>query len=247
VYFTKTRTKHNHSCRLTLPTTTIYPSPFARVLSLILDKELNWQPHLQHIKAKHVPQTNILTRLTALAWGASLRVMRLLYTAVARPAIITGCPAWLAPPMTPFIQKGLGEELQKVENRCWRTVSGAYKATPVRSLQAEVSTPPLPLHRDGCQARFCLRFAEPGIDKVIGEGITKVRQFLSCTRTRPRRPRTLRSRQKTSSSHSPTPPAADPAHLAKSQLSWAQRWVPQDDPRRPATVLTRAYRKINTL
>jgi hypothetical protein len=65
VHFTKTRTKHNHTCPLTLPTTTIYPSPSARVLGVILDKKLNWQPHLQHIKAKLATQTNILTRLMA--------------------------------------------------------------------------------------------------------------------------------------------------------------------------------------
>jgi hypothetical protein len=45
---------------------------------------------------------------------------------------------------------------------------------------------------------------------------------------------------------SPPPPATDPAPLAASQLSWAQQWVPQDDPRRPATISTRANRKINT-
>ncbi len=95
------------------------------------------------------------------------------------PAIATGCPAWWAPPDTPFFQKGVGEELQKAENRCLRTVAGAYKATPIRSLHAEVGVPPLPLHMDGRQARFLLRSAESEIDKVIGEGILKVRRFLS--------------------------------------------------------------------
>jgi hypothetical protein len=82
---------------------------------------------------------------------------------------------------------------------------------------------------------------------VIGEGILKVRQFLSCTRTRSRRPRTPRNRQTASSPRPPTPPASDPASLAASQLSWAQQWVPQDDPRRPATISTRANCKINAL
>jgi hypothetical protein len=52
----------------------------------------------------------------------------------------------------PFFEKGVGEELQKAEN-CWlRTVAGAYKATPICSLQAEVGVPLLPLHMDGRQA-----------------------------------------------------------------------------------------------
>jgi hypothetical protein len=101
VHFTKARTKHNTACPLTLPSLTITPCPSARVLGVILDKTLSWQLHLQHIKSKLATQTNVLTRLTASTRGASLRVLRLLYTAVVCPAITTGCPAWWAPPRTP--------------------------------------------------------------------------------------------------------------------------------------------------
>jgi hypothetical protein len=100
IHFSKARTKHNSACPLVLPTSTIYPSPSARVLDVILDKKLSWQPHLQHIKSKLATLTNILTRLTASTWGASLRVSRLLYTAIVHPAIATGCPAWWVPHFT---------------------------------------------------------------------------------------------------------------------------------------------------
>jgi hypothetical protein len=46
VHFTKARTKHNSACPLILPDSTINPSPHARVLGVILDKILSWQPHL---------------------------------------------------------------------------------------------------------------------------------------------------------------------------------------------------------
>jgi hypothetical protein len=167
VHFTKARTKHNNSCPFILPTSTIQRSPSAQVLGIILDKKLSWQPHLQHIKSKLTIQTNVLSRLTASTWGTSLWISKLLYTAVVRPAITIGCPAWWAPPSTPFFRKGMGDELQKVENCCLRTFSGAYKTTPVRSLQAEVGIPPLPLHMDYRKAQFCLRSAESGIDRVI--------------------------------------------------------------------------------
>ncbi len=75
----------------------------------------------------------------------------------------------------------------------------------------------------------------------------KVRQFLSCTRTRPRRPRTPGNRHTTNNPQPPILPASDPAPLATLQLSWAQQWVPDYYPRRPATITTRANRKINTL
>jgi hypothetical protein len=108
VHFTKARTKHNNSCPLILPTSTLHPSPSARVLGVILDKKLSWQPHFKHIKLKLATQTNVLTRLTASTWGSTLWVSRLLYTAIVRPAIATGCPAWWAPLERPFLRKGIG-------------------------------------------------------------------------------------------------------------------------------------------
>jgi hypothetical protein len=86
VHFTKVRTKHNSTCPLTLPAFTIHPSSSARVLGVLLDKKLSWQPHLQHIKAKLATQTNALPRLMASIWGASLSVLRLLHTAVVHPS-----------------------------------------------------------------------------------------------------------------------------------------------------------------
>ncbi len=56
VHFTKARTKHNSASPLILPTSTIHPSPSARVLGVILDKKLSWQPHRQHIKSRWPPR-----------------------------------------------------------------------------------------------------------------------------------------------------------------------------------------------
>jgi hypothetical protein len=71
----------------------IYPSPSTDVLGVILNIKLSWQPHLLHIKSKLTTQTNVLSRLMALRWDASLQILRLLYTAVVCPAITTSYPA----------------------------------------------------------------------------------------------------------------------------------------------------------
>jgi hypothetical protein len=134
VHFSKAMTEHNTTCPLALPSFRISPSLCARILEVILDKKLSWQLHLQRIKSKLATQTNVLKRRNASTWGASLLVSRLLYTTVVHPAIATCCPAWWAPPDTPFFQKEIGEELQKAEKQCLRAVAGAYKATPIRNL-----------------------------------------------------------------------------------------------------------------
>jgi hypothetical protein len=247
MHFTKETTKHIYSSPLIFPTSTIYPSPSACVLGIILDKKFSWRQHLHHIKSKLATQTNILSRLTASTWGTSLQVSWLLYTAVIRPVTTTGCPALRAPSSTTFFHKGVWDELQRVENHCLKSASVAYKATPVQCLWAKVGVPLLPLHLDGRQAHFCLRFAESGLDRVIEEGILKDRQFLSCTRLQPRHPRMLRNWQTASNPHLLVPPSPHPTPLAASQLSWVQQWVPQDDPQCPATISTRANCTISAL
>jgi hypothetical protein len=102
VHFTKAKTKNNPSCPLILPIYTIHASDSACILGVILDKKLSWQPHQHHIKSMLATQTNIHSMLTASTWGASLRVSRLLYTAVVRPAITASCHAWWAPTSTPL-------------------------------------------------------------------------------------------------------------------------------------------------
>jgi hypothetical protein len=131
VHFTKARTKHNRTCPLIQPTSTIHPSPSARVLSVILETKLSWQPHLQHIKSQLATQTKVLSRLTASTWCISLQLSRMIYPAVVHPEITIGCSPWCAPPFTPLFRKRVGGELPRVENCCLRTVSGANKATQV--------------------------------------------------------------------------------------------------------------------
>ncbi len=90
-----------------------------------------------------------------------------------------------------------------------------------------------------------LKSAESGIDKVIGEGIGKVRSYLSCTRICPRHPRICRTRQNQNSPQLPQHQTLDPLPLAASQLFWAKQWVPHNDPRCSVTILTRANCKSN--
>jgi hypothetical protein len=142
VHFTKARTKHNHSCPLILPTSTIHPSPSARVLGVILDKKLSWQPHLLRLKSKLATQTNVLSRLTASTWGASLRVSRLLYTAVVRPAITTGCHAWWAPLLRHFSKTGWGKSSKKSKTVASEPSSGPTKPRLYKASRQKWALPP---------------------------------------------------------------------------------------------------------
>ncbi len=202
----------------TWPTSTIYISHSAHVLGVIPDKNLTGS--LTFITSSQGWLARLMsTRLTVSAWGTFLWVLRLLYTAVIWPAISTSCPAWWAPSSTPLFKKGPGEDFQNAKNCCLRIMSGTYKATPIQSLQPKVSVLPLWLPMDRREAGFCLQFLMSGIDIVIDEGITNIRQFLSCTRTQTRHSRTFRNQQTTSHPHPTSPSPHYPASLAASQHS----------------------------
>jgi hypothetical protein len=214
---------YNSACPLILPTSTIYPSLSACVFGVIHDKKLSWQPHLQHIKSKLATQTSVLSRLTASTWGTSLRVSRLLYTALVRPVITTGCPAGRAPPLCHFINRG-GETSSKGPKTIVLELShGPTRPNLYETSRQKSALPLCPSTWTAEMHNYCLRSAESGIDRVMGEGILKVRQFLSCTRTRSRRSRTPRNQQTASNPHPHTSSAVASAPLAASQLSEAQQ------------------------
>jgi hypothetical protein len=72
--------------------------------------------------------------------------------------------------------------LHKFDNCFLRVFSRAHRAITVPSLKGEMAVPPVPLPRDCRQASFRLRSAKSVIDRIVGEGILKIRQFLNCTR-----------------------------------------------------------------
>ena len=61
-----------------------------RVLGVWLDPQLTWKDHISKSVAKGEFAFNAMTRLTASTWGPSVRKSKLLYTAVARPAMTYG-------------------------------------------------------------------------------------------------------------------------------------------------------------
>ncbi len=154
MHLTKARTKHNTACQLNLPSFTINPSPSAHVLGSLSTK---------HSTGSHTCNT------TSPSWKfrpTSSKGLRPQHGAP--PYRSRGCsilplsaqPSQLAARHGGFSSKcysfenGVGEELQKAENQCLRTVAGAYKAIPIQSLQAEVRVSLLPLHMDSRPARF---------------------------------------------------------------------------------------------
>lgn len=101
---------------------------------------------------KAASQAGALTRITASTWGASLGRARLIYSSIVRPAITYGASAWHEPSKGKAIRAGL--QAQKAQNRALRTITGAFKATPIRALEIEAFVPLIDLYLDERIASF---------------------------------------------------------------------------------------------
>jgi hypothetical protein len=66
----------------------------------------------------------------ASTWGASLRVLRPLYTTVVCPAITTGCPTWWAPLTRCSFRERLEKSFRKL-----KTIASELSLEPIRPHQ----------------------------------------------------------------------------------------------------------------
>ncbi|TVY59574.1 putative RNA-directed DNA polymerase from transposon X-element, partial [Lachnellula suecica] len=150
------------------------PTAEVRVLGVWLDAKLKWRAHARKVAAKAASQAGALTRITASTWGASLVRARLIYSSVIRPAITYGAPTWHEPSKGKAIRVGL--QAQKAQNRALRTVTGAFKATPIRALEVEAYVPPMDLYLHDKIANFQQRLDNSPVQQQIVDACKRIQR-----------------------------------------------------------------------
>ena len=105
----------------------------------------------------------MLTKITVLTWGCTLVHTREVYIKVVHSAITYRASAYHTPAdpkqQTP---RGIAKQLTTVQSSCLRVIAGAYRATPVHSLETETWVPPLDLYLNRRVAEFKERLAQTG-------------------------------------------------------------------------------------
>ena len=172
---------HDMTATVDLGQVAVKPETSIRVLGLQVDGKLDWKAHLKKVGKKMVTQERGLTCLSASTWGARLQKSRTVYQAVVKPAITYAAAIWHAPKGTPGHKSAPTQQLQLIQNRCLRVVSGAYKATPVPVLESEVFMPPieLALNQVVVQARL-----KRGTHPATTAGNERIRQHLKRLKAR---------------------------------------------------------------
>jgi hypothetical protein len=75
-----------------------------------------------------------------------------------------------------------------MQNGCLRRVVGAYKATPISTLEAETFVAPLDLHLDAQVARSIERMKASGLAREVEHACTSIRRQLLRRGQNTRRP-----------------------------------------------------------
>jgi hypothetical protein len=137
------------------------------------------------VQEKLNTQIGALVRTTASTWGASFLRARQVYSAVVRPAMTYGAAAWHTPTKSPNRKaQGMAAKLERIQNKCLRIVAGAYRATPIRSLETETFTPPIDLYLDSRLATFQKRLENSEVGQVIGNACNWIKARIKSRRGR---------------------------------------------------------------
>lgn len=145
------------------------PVPVMRILVIHLDSKLKWDPHVNLTAAKAASHMASITRLTKSTWGATFAKARQIYAAVVRPVLAYGCPVWFSPGDERANRNRLIYPLQTVQNKCLRTITGAYRTTKVQVLEHEASVPPLDLHLEMLATNHVRRIVDSAGDEAVEE------------------------------------------------------------------------------
>src|ERR1700716_4174343 len=155
------------------------PSKDIQILGVQVDSKLQWSAHQKRIQKKAATQIGALVQTIASTWRASFLRARQVYIVVVRPALAYGAAIWHNPSKEPNKRaQGIAVQLQPIQNKCLRIVAGAYKATPIQSLEVETYTPPLDLYLDSRLAKFRERLTQTETGKVIQEACSTIRDRL---------------------------------------------------------------------
>ena len=114
-------------------------------------------------------------------WGTTLNRARTVYKAVVRPAMTYAAAIWHNPAGTRGATKTPEKQLGVVQNKCLRQVTGAYKATNTRELEAEAGVYPIQISLDLAVLRHQ---AFRGIHEVTRVGNKRIRAALRNKRGR---------------------------------------------------------------
>ena len=112
---------------------------------------VNLDYHIDFLKAKCLRALNLLRVVSKLDWGGDRHVLLRIYRSLIRSKLDYGCSIYGS------ARKSYLKKLDPIANQGLRLCLGAFRTSPVESLQAEAHEPPLSLRRERLSLLYSLR------------------------------------------------------------------------------------------
>ena len=122
-----------------------------KFLGLIFDNKLNFKAHIRQLKERCKNSLNLLRVVSHFDWGGDRAVMLQLYKSIILSKMDYGCFIYGSAP------KSYIKMLDPIQNEALRLCLGAYKTSPVGSLEVEAGVPPLHLRREQLALQYVLK------------------------------------------------------------------------------------------
>ena len=160
--FSKSKTQCVHFCQQRKihndPVVYIYGSQIpvvaeSKFLGVIFDRKLSFIPHIKYLKAKCLKALNLLKVLSHTSWGADRTTLLHLYRSLIRSKLDYGSIIYGS------ARKSYLQMLDTVHNQGLRLALGAFRTSPVSSLNVEADEPSLWLRREKLSLQYAIRLA----------------------------------------------------------------------------------------
>jgi hypothetical protein len=208
-----------YSAPITLEGEIIKPSKSIRLLGVFLDQGLTHKAHFGVLEERVPKLLGALKSITSSTWGTSLISARKLYKGAIRPALAYGASFWC--PKDFSKAKTLAENLQSIQGRFLRAITGAYKATSIEALEIETFIEPLDLYLEKTANQGAARQVLRGYGKE-GSLFREILRNRFRRRGRPRQESSALSSRETPRDSKPE--IIDFLNTEETQISGSTRW-----------------------
>ena len=122
-----------------------------KYLGVIVDNSLRFNKHVDYIRTDCLRRLNLLKHVSHHSWGADTKTLLRLYTAVIKPKLEYGLEAYGSTCVSNL------KKLDPVQNAAMRIASGAFRTSPVMSLEVLTGIKPLAASRRERLASYIIR------------------------------------------------------------------------------------------
>jgi hypothetical protein len=122
-----------------------------KFLGLIVDKKLNFIPHIKYLKDRCMKAMNLLKVVAHKDWGADCSTLLKLYRTLVRSKLDYGCIVYGS------ARSSYRQSLDRTQNAAFHICLGAFRTSPIPSLHVEAGELPLDLRRRKLTLQYIIK------------------------------------------------------------------------------------------